>query len=140
MAFDPAKPRHALPLAGETYELIGSFELIEAVEYAMKEGVGKIAVSVVDGMPSHDLARLLSAIMTASGHKLSQKEAADILWNDVGLSGDENNLLRLHLYSFLKICLSRPADREATAKEMGEMLGELKALAASPGKTTSDSA
>lgn len=137
-AFDPARPRYTLPLAGAEYELLGTFALIEAVEYAAKAHVGVVAAQVVNGMPVHELARVLSAVLTACGHKLSTAEAAGLLWDKVGLTGDGVEALRLHLYAFLSVCLAPPAAREGRARDMGELLGRL--TAASPGRSTEESA
>ncbi len=138
MTFDPARPRYCLPLAGKDYELLGTMELIEAVEYAAQRGVLQVAIDVIEDMPSSGLARLLSAVLTACGTPLTPRAASDLLWNEVGLAGDANKLLRVHLYSFLSICLAPPEQREATAKKAGEKIGRLGA--ASPGGTTSNSA
>ncbi len=140
MGFDPARPRYCLPFAGQEYELLGTFGLIEAVEYAMKEHVGRVAVSLVNGMPSFDLARLLSTILAHCGQKMTAKEAGDLLWGEVGLTGEDNDLLRLHLYHFLTICLAPPGEREGKAKAAGEAMGKLGSPAASPGETTAASA
>ncbi|WP_020469728.1 hypothetical protein [Zavarzinella formosa] len=139
MTFDPARPRHTLKLADREYELLGTFEVIEAVEWAMKEPLGQVVVSLVNGLASVPLARLLSAVLTACGHPLGAKEAGAILWNDIGLSGEAYDTLRLNLYAFLTVCLAPPAGREARANEVGEMLGRL-ARPVSRGKTTSGSA
>lgn len=131
MTFDAARPRYTLPLPGREVELIGTMELIEAVEYALKRGAVQVAVEVVEGMTSMELARLLAAILTACGHKMSVTEASGLLWSEIGLSGDSNQILRLHLYSFLSICLAPPEQREAKAKNAGELMGKLQS--ASPG-------
>lgn len=125
MTYDLARPRYTLPLAGKTYELLGTFELIEAVEYALKQGIVVVAVEVVRDMTSTNLAKLLSAILTASDQQMDATAAGDLLWSKVGLVGEGNALLRLHLYAFLSICLSAPPDREAKATEMGELIGNL---------------
>jgi hypothetical protein len=138
MSFDPARPRYVLPFAGKDYELLGTMELIEAVEFALKRGILQIAVDVVEAMPTGELAVLLSTILTARGKPLTVAEAKGLLWGSVGLAGDDNRLLRLHLYSFLSICLAPPGKREAKAKTVGEILGEL--TKASPGSNTSGSA
>lgn len=137
-AFEPARPRYALPFAGKDYELLGTFGLIEAVEYALKANIGVIAVQVVNGLPAAELAKVLAAVLTASGHKKAAADVPDLLWNDVGLTGPENEALRLHLYAFLCVCLAPPKSREQRATEMGELLGKL--TAASPGASTAASA
>ncbi|WP_435007983.1 hypothetical protein P12x_005249 [Tundrisphaera lichenicola] len=140
MSFEPARPRYTLPFAGKDYELLGTFALIEAVEYALKANIGLLAVQIVNGMPSHELAKVISTMLTACDHKMTAKEAGELLWGEVGLSGDENETLRLHLYSFLSVCLAPPGKREEKAKKMGEMIGKLTAPAASPGVSTGESA
>ena len=139
MTFEPARPRYRLPFAGKEYELLGTFALIEAVEYAMKEHVGRVAVQIVNGMPAFDLAQVIAAVLTACDQKMTAKEAGQLLWDHVGLSGDDNEILRLHLYSFLSICLAPPGQREQKAQNMGEMMGKLIGPAASPGPTTEGS-
>ena len=140
MGFDPARPRYTLPFAGKDYELLGTFGMIEAVEYAMKEHVGMVAVKLVNGLPAFDLAKVISATLTACDHKMTAKEAGDLLWDKVGLTGDDNETLRLHLYSFLSICLAPPGQREKKAGEMGKMMGKPESPAASPGSNTGESA
>ncbi|WP_020474243.1 hypothetical protein [Zavarzinella formosa] len=134
MTFDLARPRYTLPLGDKTHELIGTMEMIEAVEYALKKGASEITVEVVNGMPSHELARLLAAILTACGEKTTPARMADLLWTEIGIAGAANTTLRMHLYAFLGICLAPPLDREKRAGEMGELLGKLGG--ASPGKAT----
>ena len=124
-AYDPARPRYALPFAGREYELLGTFGLIEAVEHAAKANVGTVAVQLVNGMPNHELAKVIAAMLTASGHAMSPDEAGGKLFASVGLSGEANDALRLHLFSFLGICLAPPARREKTAAEAGELMGSL---------------
>ena len=138
--FTPARPRYTLPFAGKDYELLGTFGLLEAVEYAMKEHIGRVAVSVVNEMPPSDFAKLLSTILTACGAKLTPKDVGEMLWNTVGLTGEEDSTLRLHVYSFLTICLAPPSKRAEKAKEMGEIVGKFNAPSASPGASTDKSA
>lgn len=138
MTFDPARPRYTLPFAGNDYDLLGTFALIEAVEAALKRGVGTTTVEVVREMSAYDLSLLVSTLLTVSGHPTTVKEAGDAIWNEVGLTGEEASKLRLHLYAFLSICLAPPKDREAKATEMGELLGKLDR--ASPSESGSDSA
>jgi hypothetical protein len=138
MTFETARPRYTLPFAGKDYELLGTMELIESVEYALKRGIVAIAAEVMNGMQVGDLTRLITAILTANGHKMTAKEAGDLLWNVVGLTGDDNLLFRVHLYSFLSVCLAPPDKREKKAKDAGELVGKL--AKASPGSNTSDSA
>ena len=71
MGFEPARPRYTLPFAGKDYDLLGTMELIEAVEFALKRGITQITVDVMNGMPTHELVRVLSAVLTAGGHKIS---------------------------------------------------------------------
>ncbi|WP_029629616.1 hypothetical protein, partial [Zavarzinella formosa] len=123
MTFDMARPHYTLPLAGKEYQLLGTFALIEAAELVMKDYIGNVAVRVVNGMPSYEAAKLLSVILTASGHPVTVDEAKDLIW----LDGVANQVTRMHLYSFLKICLAPPGQREAEATEMGELMGSLKA-------------
>lgn len=138
MTFDLARPRYTLPLAGKEYELIGNMALVESIEYQLKKGIGFVAIEVAGDMPTLDLAKLLSAVLSASGHPMTVPEAKDLLWDTVGLAGEANSMLRLHLYSFLSICLAPPEAREKKAKEMAEMTGKLQP--ASRGKSTRKSA
>lgn len=138
--FEPARPRYTLPFAGKEYELLGTFGLIEVVEYAMKEHIGQVAVRVVNGMPVYELAKLISVIMNACGQKTTAKEMGELIWEHVGASGEESDKLRLHLYFFLSICLAPPGQREKKAREAGEKMGEPKVPAASPGPSTGESA
>ena len=125
MTYDPARPRYALPFAGKEYELLGTFGLIEAVEHAAKANVGTVAVQLVNGMPNHELAKVLSAALTACGHALTPDEVGAKLFTHVGLTGDDNDALRLHLFAFLSICLAPPHKREKAAADAGELLAGL---------------
>ena len=138
MSFEPARPRYTLSFAGKDYELLGTMELIESVEFALKRGITQIAVDVMDEMPTGELIRLVSAILTACDHKMGVQEGRALIWDKVGVTGDANLLLRASLYSFLSICLAPPEKREKKAKDAGELLGKLSK--ASPGPNTSDSA
>ena len=137
-AFVAARPRYTLPFAGKDYELLGTFGMIEAVEYATKAHIGVAAVQIVNGMPVNELAKVISAILTSCGHKTGADEAGQLLLDVVGLEGEDNQVLRFHLYAFLSICLAPPAAREKKAHQMGELIGKL--TGASRGKTTGASA
>lgn len=138
MSFDPARPRYTLPLDGKEYELFGTMALIEAVEYALGRGVVQVAVDVMDVMSATDLAKLLSSVLTACDHKMTFAEAKELLWSKIGLRSDDCTLLRMHLYSFLTICLAPPEKRAEKAKNAGELFGKLPE--ASRGATTRSSA
>ena len=139
--FQPARPRYTLPFAGQDYELLGTFALIEAAEYAMRANIGDVAVQVVRSMPSFELARLVSVILTHCGHKLPLDDAKRLMWDEVGLSGEANASLRLHLFGFLQICLAPPGEREGKYRESGEYQVKLRAeVAPSPGSDTGKSA
>lgn len=140
MDFEPARPRYTLPFAGKDYELLGTFALIEAVEYAMKEHVGRVAVAVVEAMPCHELVKLVATILTACDHKMTTEKAGELLWERVGLTGEANDTLRLGIYSFLSICLAPPGQREEKARTAGELMGRLHGPAVSPGPTGDGSA
>ena len=135
MAFDAAKPRYTLPLGGEEYELVGSFEMIEAVEYALKENILGVTMRAIE-MPATDVAKVLRAVLATNGREMSEREINGVLW-EMGVGTDEFTVLRLHLHAFFRICIARPSEREGAAKKMGELLG--KWSPASPGETTSDS-
>lgn len=135
MAFDAAKPRYTLPLGGEEYELVGSFEMIEAVEYVLKENILAVTMRIID-MPANEVAKVLRAVLATNGRDMSPREVNGLLW-EVGLGTDEFTVLRLHLHAFFRICIARPSEREEAAKKMGELIG--KWTPTSPGETTSDS-
>lgn len=138
MTFDPARPRYTLPFAGEEYELLGDLALVEALEYAMKDGIIQIAGKVID-MGVTDTSKLLSAILTSCGQKKSANEIGGIIFN-LGVSSEAFQALKLHVYAFLRIVLEPPEAREKMAKKMGELLGEWSVPSASPGKRTRKSA
>jgi hypothetical protein len=77
-------------------------------------------------------------VVSAGDQKLTAQGAKQALWDTVGLTGDANRLLRIHLYSFLAICLAPPEQREKKASSVGELIGKLSAV--SPGASTSNSA
>jgi hypothetical protein len=137
MAFDAARPRYTLPLAGKDYALLGTMDLIEAVESALQKGFVQITLTVMTELSTSELVRLLSAILTASGNNMSVREVSALLWERVGVAGDNNRLLRAHLYCFMSICLAPPEKREEKAKTAGELIGKLET---SRGSNTSDSA
>lgn len=138
MSFDPARPRHTLPFGGEDHDLLGTLEVIEAVEFAMKEGVIQVAARVVE-MGLTDTARLVSAVLTASGRRTTHPEAARVLM-DLGVASEAFQAVKLHLYAFLRVALEPPEQREAMAARMGEVLGKWTAPPASPGRRTRKSA
>jgi|GEM_PF-6003506 len=132
--FDPQKPRYVLSIAGKDYEVEGTFGLIEAVEYAIKDNILSVAARC-PGMAVSDIARLLAAILNASGEKTSANAIGNILWNDVGITTEAYAMLCLHVHAFLRITMAKPSERAEVAKQMGELLGRPD----SPGLTTSDS-
>jgi len=134
--FDKARPLYSLPLGDETYELVGTFALIEAVEHALGRSFIAVATEVVD-MGVSDTAKLLSAMLNASGEKTTARIMGEKLWA-IGMDTPEFASLKIHLYAFLRILLARPDDRKEVSEAMGEMTGKLQE--ASRGKTTSASA
>lgn len=133
--FDPARPRYTLPLAGTDYDLLGTLELVEAVEAAFREGVMHVAARTPE-MGVTDAAKLLSACLTASGHKTTPRDAGNLILNTLGVKSDAFQLLRLHLFAFLRITMEPPELREQKAKDMGELIGEWATPAGSPGGST----
>jgi hypothetical protein len=136
MGFNPARPTYTLPFAGTDYALTGTMAMVEAVEQSLNRGITQIAVGVINDMPARELVALISALLNACGYAVTGRAVADGLWETVGLRGDANQILRVHVYSFLGICLAPPEQREAKAKSVGELIGKL----VSPGPNTSASA
>ncbi len=139
MTYHPQKPRYTLPLAGKDYELEGSFALLEAVENALKDDILRITSRVME-MPASETARLIAALLTASGEKITAQGVGRILFEEIGLASDGYALLKLHLYAALRIFVSSPPEREKVAADMGEMLGKWQAPPASPGDGSTSSA
>jgi hypothetical protein len=139
MTFDPARPRYDLSFAGKEYELFGTLELVETIEHAFQDGIVQLT-SRVAGMGVTDTAKLVSAVLRANGHKLTQKEAGEVIFNTIGVQSTEFGLLQLHLYAFLRMVLEPPEMREKKAKQMGEMIGGWQRPPGSPGKSTRKSA
>lgn len=137
--YDPARPRHTLRLDGVDYELVGTFGLVEAVEHALQDGIIQVATRVVD-MGLSDTAKLIAAMLQANGHRTTHREVGETLFDRVGVDSREFALLKVELYSFLRILLKKPSDREEAARSMGEMLGKPSDPPASPGETTGGSA
>lgn len=139
MSYDSARPLYSLPLAGKTYDLVGTFGLIEAVEHALQEGILKITARIID-MSVTETTTLLAAILNASGEKTTPKEMGELLFNEIGIDSEGHATLKIHLYAFLRTILAPPKDREETAKTMGELIGRLGEATVSRGGTTSASA
>ncbi len=142
MTYNPQKPRYSFPLAGKTYELEGTFGLIEAVESALKSDILSV-ISRCGDMPVSELSRLISTVLSAGGERISQSQVGDILWNDIGIDTTDFTLVRVHIHAFLRICVARPAEREQLSKEwrdkLGEMTGEVAPPSPSLGETTDSS-
>ncbi|WP_152051829.1 hypothetical protein [Tautonia marina] len=138
-AFEPARPRYVLPFAGKDYELFGTMEVIEAIEFSMKESVLDVCFRVID-MGVTDTARVIAAILSASGHKDHSPRSVSQALMDMGVAGQAFTVLRAHISCFLQIILQPPELREETAKRMGEVMGKFDARTASPGENTSSSA
>jgi hypothetical protein len=135
-SFTPARPRYTLPFAGKDYDLIGTLEVIEAIEDAFREGVVKTTMRIMD-MGVTETAKLAAAVCTACGHTLNAREAAGAIY-DSGVNGPAFTALKIHLFAFLRTALEPPELREAMAKKMGEIVGKL--APASPGDNTKSSA
>lgn len=140
MDYEPAKPHYTLTLAGKEYELEGSFELIEACENALKKHISAIGNQCLEGLPATDMCKLLYAVLNTCGHRVSMKDLREILWDKVGLDSPEYAAVGLHVFAFIRIVVARPADREETAKTMGEFLAGMKTRISSPGENTANSA
>lgn len=130
MAYDAARPRYTLPLDGEEYDLVGTFELIERIEHAMQDGIILVARRVME-MGMADTAKLAAACTGEDRRRIGAT-----LFR-LGLESEAITLLKAHLFFFLRIMLAPEADREEAAEKMGKLIGE---LTASPGATTGASA
>lgn len=138
MTFNAAKPRYSLPFGDKQYDIVGDFALIEAIEYAMQDSIVNLMVSCLD-MPVSKMAKLIHTVVKSTGESLTQTKINDTLWNEIGISTTEYQILCLHLHTLLKIIVAKPAERSEVANKMGELMGELNLIEASPGKTTSAS-
>lgn len=139
MSFDPARPRYTLPF-GKDYELIGTLQVIESIEWAMKDAIVNVMINLVNNMQTNELTKLIAALLTSCGHATDANQVADTIWQDIGLVGEANVKLRMHIYSFLAICVAPPSEREKRAKKAGEMMGSLTEEKASLGENTKKSA
>lgn len=140
IGFEPARPRYVLPFAGKDYEVFGTMEVIEAIEHALKEGVLQVCVRVIE-MGVTDTSRLLAAILLANGYsEMAPRAVAEAIHNKLGINSHAFTAIRIHLNCFLRIVLEPPELREEMAQRMGEVIGKLNALSASPGENTSSSA
>lgn len=137
MTYHPAKPRHTLHFAGKDYELLGTFETIEAVEHALQDDVVRIANRLMD-LSVTDTAKLTAVLLTTAGYKSTPAEVGRTIAEQIGVTGTDYARLKLSLYAFLRVCVAPPAEREEVARTMGELLG--KWSPASPGESTSGSA
>ena len=135
MTFDPQKPRFTITLANKSYEVEGSFAVLEAAENALKDHLFNILTRCFT-MSASDMAKLLSAILQANGERITPREIGEILWDTVGVVGDDYTKLCLEVYAFLNISVSRPADREKKSAEMEILLKKAREKAPSLGSTT----
>jgi hypothetical protein len=138
-AFDPARPRLSVKVAGQEYDLLGTLELVEAAELAMKDGIVQIAGRLVE-MGVTDVSTLLAAMLRSCGHQVSTKEIGRFILDDLGAGSEEFVFMKMQLFGFLRVLLEPPSGREKVAKQMGEMLGEWTGQPASPGLNISNSA
>lgn len=123
--FDQARPRHTLPFDGKEYDLVGTLEVVEAIEAAFREGIIQVAGRVMN-MGLGDAAKLLVTVLTASGYTMKHREATATIFNKLGVHSPAFDALRMHLYAFLRVTLEPPELREAMAGKMGEFLGKLR--------------
>ncbi len=137
MTYTPSRPIYPIPFNGSVYEVEGTFECIEAVERAFKESFAVLMVKAVDGFPISDMAKLLHAILSSNGERLTIPEVGTALL-ELGVASPAYTALALHVHAFMRLSLSPPADREQVRKDMGEMIG--KAVTPSPGETSNNTA
>lgn len=138
MTFEPARPRYTLPVGGKDFDLLGTFEVIEAAENALQKPIQRLTAEILDSSFT-DTSKLLAAVLTACGHKTSRSEAAGMLF-ELGLDSEAYVMVKLHLSAFFQIALSPPEAREQKANEVGEMIRKWKALSASLGENIRSSA
>lgn len=136
MSYEPARPKYDFPFDGKVFSLLGTMEVVEAVETAFKESVIQVTIRTMD-MGLIDASRLLSVILSANGHTEIAKKAKQVIYN-AGLFSGSFTALKMHLYAFLNITLQPPELREGVAKKMGEITGGL--ASASHGDSTTSSA
>ena len=136
--FDPARPRHTLPFGGTDHDLVGTLEVIEAVEAVFREGISAVTARAVD-MGVTEASKLVSALLTANGHKVTARQVGETIFG-MGVNSDAFMLLKVNAYAFLRVALEPPELREKAAQKMGEWIGRYSAPPASPGESTRNSA
>ncbi|MBP3955391.1 hypothetical protein J8F10_08870 [Gemmata sp. G18] len=122
--FEAARPRHTLPFAGTDYNLVGTLEMVEAVEAAFRESILQVASRVMS-MGLNDTAKLVATLLTTAGYPTKTRDVADHIFTALGVHSPAFDALRMHLYAFLRVTLEPPELREAMAIKMGELLGKL---------------
>lgn len=132
MTFDPQRPRYNLAFNGKDYELIGTMELLENIEYTLKRNIVDICTSCIE-LPTYEFCRVLEKVLEG---KYSLSEIKTIIWQDIG--AEELITLRLNVYAFLKICIAKPNKRVEVAQKLGELLKQGEAQP-SLGETTEGS-
>ena len=133
-----ATPRYDFEFDGLTYTLIGTFGLIEKIEYAMKESIVSVAMRVTD-MQVSEIAKLLSIVISSTGVQKSSADIGDVLWNKIGITGEQYTIVCLNLYAFLRITIAKPSDRAEVKQVMGELLAKWNKAANSLGSITNSS-
>lgn len=121
MTYSLVKPRYTLNFDSKDYDFEGTFALVEAVEYAVKDNIVSITTNCIEAKVG-DISKILYAIFSTCGYKeVTLDKIREYLLN-IGIASDDYVILTIHIHTFLMLCISKPSEREAVAKKLGELL------------------
>ena len=113
-----------MTLAGKEYCLSGSFNTLKELQQAF----GKDIVQLQSGihlMRLDEFAKLLAVLIRCSGHEADEVKIGGWLVDEVGIAGQEHELLRLRVMAFLAVAMTPSRDRQKKRAEMAAVIGEV---------------
>ncbi len=120
MAFKKISPEANIRIAGDDYYVIGSFDVLRAIEKTLQKDVLTIQ-NDVQTMGVGDLAALLAAAINTTGKDAIQESVLGQKLLDLGIQGSAYLLLKFDVMAWLAESIVPPDEREKKSLQMKEM-------------------
>ncbi len=112
-----------MTLAGKEYCLNGSFNTLKELQQAFGKDIVQLQ-STIHMMRLDEFAKLLAVLIRCSGHEADEAKLGEWLVDEVGITGQEHELLRLRVMAFLAVAMTPNRDRQKKRAEMEAIIAE----------------
>lgn len=116
-------PDALMTLAGKEYCLNGSFNTLKELQAAFGKDIVPLQ-SAVHTMRLDEFAKLLAVLIRCSGQDADEVKLGEWLVDEVGIVGQEQQLLRLRVMAFLAVAMTPNRDRQKKRADMAKVIEE----------------